>query len=98
MAWVFVDQWGGWGVSGFFACGVFFGGYDDDIGFWGYVREQGEHCGARDIGRAGDFGLCSFGCVDNKVCGFIYGGRTGGEIFREQKEPRLEVGWGPVTQ
>ena len=59
--------------------------YDDDIGVWGYVREQGEHCGARDIGSAGDFGLCSFGCVDNKVCGFIYGGRASGEICREQK-------------
>jgi len=70
------------------AC-LFFDSYDDDIGVRRYVREQGEHCGARYIGRAGNFGLCSFGCVDNEVCGFIYGRRASGEICDKMTGSRV---------
>jgi len=35
---------------------------------------------------AGDFGICSFGCFGDAVCGFVYGRRASGEICEGEKE------------
>jgi hypothetical protein len=61
--------WGGCGSAG-----VLFDSNDDDIRFWRYVREQGEHSGVRDIGGSGDIGICTVGCAGNSICGIVYCG------------------------
>ena len=66
-----------WSACG--PAGVLFDSNDDDAWFWRYVRKQGEHSGARDIGVAGDIGICTVGRAGNAVCGIVYCGRASGE-------------------
>ena len=77
---------------------LFFRCYYDDIRVRRYVREQGEHCGARAFNIAGDFGVCSFGCIGNAVCSFIYSGRACRKVCEGKEKKRRTDDRGQMTE